>query len=67
LRILGLPGQASVPSLGQKGSGYISGKDILTQWEGKSGPGSAKGRITQVDAGGGAVRIEWDNGVVFSR
>lgn len=57
----------SAPSLGQEGSGSISGKDILTQWVGKSGSGSAKGRITQIDAKGGAVRIEWDNGVSFFR
>ena len=57
----------SAPSLGQQGSGSISGKDILTQWAGNGGPGSAKGRITQVDAGGTALRIEWDNGVSFSR
>ena len=57
----------SAPSLGQKGSGSISGKDISTQWVGNDGPGSAKGQITQVDAGGAALRIEWDNGVAFFR
>jgi hypothetical protein len=51
----------------QKGAGTLSGHNLSASWSDAGGSGSAEGRITAVDANGRAVRIEWDNGVVFER
>jgi hypothetical protein len=51
----------------QKGAGTLSGHSLSASWSDAGGSGSAEGRITAVDANGRAVRIEWDNGVVFER
>ena len=51
----------------QKGGGTLSGHNLSASWSDAGGSGSAEGRITAVDENGRAVRIEWDNGVVFER
>jgi hypothetical protein len=45
----------------------LAGNTVSVTWSGKLGSGSAKGKITQIDAQGKATRIEWDNGHVFTR
>jgi len=53
--------------LGQQGAGTLSGKKVTAQWTGSDGSGSAAGQITKLDPAGAALRIEWDNGIVFFR
>lgn len=57
----------SVEASQEKGSGNYQGTVIFATWSGSAGNGSAQGTITQVDAAGNALRIEWDNGVIFFR
>ena len=54
-------------SLGQQGTVSIDNMAVTSQWTGDGEPGSATGRITEVDTAGAARRIEWENGVVFFR
>jgi len=56
----------SVENVSQKGEGNINGKSVSVKWEG-SGSGSATGTVTKVDSSGRATRIEWSNGVIFTR
>jgi len=56
----------TVASTGEQGKGTLSGSDIAAQFTGPRGAGSVKGRVV-VDAQGRATRIEWSNGVVFTR
>jgi len=51
----------------EKGRGTCHGKEISAMWSGSAGSGTAKGVITEVDNSGKAMRIEWDNGVIFFR
>lgn len=50
----------------QKAEGTITGKSVSASWSGPTSSGSATGTII-VDAKGKAVRIEWSNGIVFTR
>ena len=54
------------PALGEIAIGTVSGLDVSATWAGKAGSGEGKGRIVN-DSTGRAVRIEWENGVVFTR
>ncbi|MCU0237490.1 MAG: hypothetical protein MUC72_10445 [Acidobacteria bacterium] len=56
-----------VPATGEKAQGTIVGDALTVAWTNAQGSGTAKGRIAAKDAAGRATRIEWDNGVVFSR
>ncbi|GEM_PF-2136492 len=56
-----------VPATGEKAQGTIAGDALTVAWTNALGSGTAKGRIAAKDAAGRATRIEWDNGVVFSR
>ncbi|MCU0237489.1 MAG: hypothetical protein MUC72_10440 [Acidobacteria bacterium] len=57
----------SVKATGEKAQGSINGDMLLVAWTNAQGSGTAKGKITAKDASGRATRIDWDNGVVFSR
>jgi hypothetical protein len=57
----------SVASLGQSATGTLSGASIAASWSDKNGKGSGRGTVTAKDAAGRATRIEWENGVVFTR
>jgi len=57
----------SVQATGEKATGTISGAELTVAWTNALGSGTAKGKIAAKDAAGRATRIEWDNGVVFSR
>ena len=57
----------SVKATGEKAQGSINGDTLLVAWTNAQGSGTAKGKITTKDASGRATRIDWDNGVVFSR
>ncbi len=50
----------------QAGEGTITGKAVSVTWTDTKGRGGAKGKII-LDRQGKAVRIEWTNGVVFTR
>ncbi|MCU0592944.1 MAG: hypothetical protein MUC57_15905 [Desulfobacterales bacterium] len=56
-----------VQATGEKAQGTIAGDVLTVTWTNPLGSGSAKGKIAAKDASGRATRIEWDNGVVFSR
>jgi hypothetical protein len=49
-----------------RGRGAIEETRVRASWVGDWGPGSAEGQIS-FDGNGRAVRIDWTNGVVFSR
>lgn len=50
----------------ETGRGTINGNTISASWSGNNGSNSATGRI--ITSGNGyAIRIEWSNGVVFTR
>lgn len=53
--------------IGQKGSGKIEGRTLHATWATLGIPDSARGRITEVDQSGRAIRIEWSNDVIFTR
>jgi hypothetical protein len=57
----------TVALTGEKAAGTLAGMNVTAQWSGPLGEGSAKGKITNVDLGGRASRIEWSNGAVFVR
>jgi hypothetical protein len=57
----------TVANSDEKGRGTCQGAAVSATWSSSSGKGTAKGKITQVDPSGKAMRIEWDNGVVFFR
>ena len=50
----------------QLGEGLITGDSISATWSDRKGRGSAKGKIIK-NREGKAIRIEWSNGVVFTR
>jgi len=52
-----------VEGVSQKGEGNINGKSVSAKWD---GGGSARGEV-KADANGRATRIEWSNGVIFTR
>lgn len=51
----------------EHGQGTISGHTINASWRGDNGSGSASGRIILTASKNRANRIEWSNGVIFSR
>lgn len=55
-----------VNSISETGRGTISGRSVAAAWNGNWGPGSATGTVS-IGPGGVANRIDWNNGVVFSR
>ena len=54
-------------ALHEKATGTINGQQLNASWDGGNGPHSATARVTSVDAGGRATRIEFSNGAVFTR
>ena len=50
----------------ENATGTITGSTVKASWSGKNGYGSATGTI-KTDPNGNTNRIEWTNGVVFSR
>ena len=59
--------QWTVMNSNETGSGTVNGYDVSGSWQGPLGSGSSQGRIVEVDAGGKAARINWENGVKFYR
>lgn len=51
------------------GSGLLRSGGVIEveQWTGSPAAPPARGYVTETDAGGRAMRIEWENGVTFSR
>jgi hypothetical protein len=49
----------------EKAKGTIDGKNVSAVWN--NGANSAKGTITSQETNGKALKIQWDNGVVFER
>ncbi|HLF96432.1 MAG TPA: hypothetical protein VI457_04755 [Methylococcaceae bacterium] len=56
-----------VANIDQTGKGTIEGDRIRATWSDRNGTGSGNGVIREKDSLGGAHRIEWDNGVVFTK
>jgi hypothetical protein len=56
----------TVAATEEQGHGSLRGTDIDGQWTGPRGSGSAKGRVI-ADAQSRGLRIEWSNGVMFTR
>jgi hypothetical protein len=56
----------SMGALDETGRGYIEGTKVTATWSGKNGSGSATGTVI-VDAAGRATKIQWSNGIVFTR
>jgi len=57
----------TVENSNEQGNGEIAGTKIIASWEGGAAPGSAEGEIVDQDAANRALKIEWTNGVVFTR
>jgi photosystem II stability/assembly factor-like uncharacterized protein len=57
----------NVESIRQRGEGTIAGGELNATWQGRSGRESGRGRVTAADQNGRATRLEWSNGVVFTR
>jgi len=57
----------AVAGIGQTGKGTLTGDSITASWSDAGGTGSAKGKVTKVDAQGRATEIKWENGVIFFR
>lgn len=55
-----------VASINQRAEGTIEGDAVKASWRGLLRRDSATGKVIR-DASGRAVRIEWSNGVVFTR
>ena len=54
-------------STGETAQGKINGELLFASWGNQRGEQTAKGLVSEIDAHGNALRIEWSNGVVFSR
>jgi len=54
-------------AIDEDGKITIKGDTLYASWKNNKTSGSATGRATQVDANNRATRIEWSNGVVFTR
>jgi hypothetical protein len=50
----------------QKGMGTVAGNTVNARWYDSQGSGAAKGNIS-LNAQGKAIRIDWSNGVIFTR
>ncbi len=57
----------TVTTTKEKGQGLLNGNDLSASWQGKTGSGSAKGKITAIDVTGKPTQIDWNNGVRFFR
>ena len=57
----------TVENSNEQGKGEIAGAKVTASWEGGSAPGSAEGGIVDQNAANRALKIEWTNGVVFTR
>ena len=55
-----------VASIAETGAGTVQDIRVAAAWNGNWGPGSATGTVV-LGPDGVARRIEWSNGVVFSR
>lgn len=53
--------------LHEKATGTINERDVSASWSGDWGKNSTTGKIVAFDSTGKASRIEWVNGVVFTR
>jgi hypothetical protein len=56
----------TVGELQETATGTIEGDSVRAEWHNPRWSGSGSGTVER-DAGGRAVRISWDNGVVFTR
>jgi len=56
----------AIPTKG-RASGKIEGDRLSVSWVLANRKGTATGRITQRDRTGRAIRIEWSNGIFFTR
>ena len=54
-------------SLHETAMGRVQGATIHASWSGNNGDGSGAAVVNNIDSNGRAHRIEWSNGVVFSR
>lgn len=54
-------------SLNETAMGKLQGSAIHASWSGNNGDGSGVAVVKNIDSDGRAHRIEWSNGVVFSR
>jgi photosystem II stability/assembly factor-like uncharacterized protein len=57
----------TVQGTDETSTGSLHGEEVVAEWTGTYGSGHAEGRITNRDASGKALRIEWSNGVFFTR
>lgn len=58
----------TVDSSDETAEGTLDGQALSVSWTSPGGgTNTATGKITATDAKGRAIRIEWDNGVVFLR
>jgi hypothetical protein len=55
----------TMEALDEKGKGTIEGTNVSATWSGKNGSGSATG--TMVLDAGVPIKIQWSNGIVFTR
>lgn len=54
-------------TLNETAMGRVQGSTIQARWSGNNGDGSGVAVIKNIDGQGRAHRIEWSNGVVFTR
>ncbi len=57
----------TVQGTNQKATGMIEGEHLAAEWSGGFGSGHAEGFITEADQTGRPTKIEWSNGVIFTR
>lgn len=57
----------SIAELHEKAEGTINGIKVSVKWTGDRGAGSTTGVVTLIDETGKATRIEWNNGLIFTR
>jgi TM2 domain-containing membrane protein YozV len=55
------------PSTGETAQGTVNGNQLSAEWTNSGGKGSGTGTITEYDAQGRAITIQWSNGVKFAR
>ena len=57
----------TVKGTNEKAKGVVEGDHIVAEWTGGIGAGRAEGHVAGMDETGRISRIEWSNGVVFTR
>lgn len=57
----------SVRETDEKAAGMIYGDEVVVEWSGRFGSGHAEGHVIEREDSGRALRIEWSNGVIFTR